>query len=346
MMYRAGSAAATFLLAAALSWGASAQEYVLRLHQFLPITESVPRDGLIPWAQAVEEASGGRIRVEHYPSMQMGGAAASLFDQTRDGVVDLAWTVLGYTPGRFPKSEVFEMPFLVASAEATSRAFQRFVEENAMDEFAEVKLIAVHTHGPGLFHTREPVARLEDLANMKIRGGSRVISAMLADLGAEPIGMPVPQVPESLTLRVIDGATIPWQVTLSLRTSEIVSNHTEFSGDRGLYTQTFAFIMNQASYDRLPEDLQQVIDDHSGMEWAALFGRINDQDDAVARQLALDRGNTIITLDATETARWRAAAQVTIEHWLAEAEEQGIDGERLYARALELVAEEVAAETE
>src|SRR5690606_18880912 len=203
-----------------------------------------------------------------------------------------------------------------------------------------------HTHGPGLFHTREPVTALEDIANMKIRGGSRVISAMLADLGAEPIGMPVPQVPESLTLRVIDGATIPWQVTISLRSSEIVSNHTEFSGDRGLYTQTFAFIMNRASYERLPQDLQQVIDDHSGMEWAALFGRINDDDDAVARAMAVDRGNTIVTLDAAETARWRAAAQVTIENWMAEAAAQGIDGEGLYARALELVAEEVAGEGE
>lgn len=319
-----------------------AQEIVLRLHQFLPATESVPRDGLVPWANAIEEASGGRIRVDHYPSMQIGGAPANLFDQARDGVVDLVWTVLGYTPGRFPRSETFELPFMVASAEATSRAFQRFVEENAMDEFAAVKLIAVHTHGAGLFHTRTPVESLEDLQNLTIRGGSRVISTMLDDLGAEPVGMPIPQVPEALTLGHIRGATMPWQVTISLRSSEIVSHHTEFSGDRGLFTQTFAFVMNRARYDGLPDDLRQIIDDHSGIEWAALFGRINDVDDALARQMAVDRGNTIVTLDAVETARWRDAAQITINNWLAEAQASGIDGPALYARALELVAEEVA----
>lgn len=328
------------LVGAGLSAPVHAQDVTLRLHQFLPMTDSVPREGLIPWAEAIEAQSGGRIKVEFYPSMLLGGAPANLFDQARDGVVDLVWTVLGYTPGRFPKSEVFEMPFLVTDGESTSRAFQRFVEENAMDEFAGVKLIAVHTHGPGLFHSRRPIETLEDLRGMKIRGGSRVISAMLADLGAEPIGMPVPQVPESLTRGTIDATTIPWQVTLALRTSEIVSNHTQFSGDHGLYTQTFAFVMNQAAYDRLPADLKHVIDANAGIEWAGRFGAANDADDLVARDAAMAQGNAIVTLDADETARWRAAAQVTIDHWFAEARAMGVDGEALYARATQLVAEE------
>jgi TRAP-type C4-dicarboxylate transport system substrate-binding protein len=332
---------AAALIGVGLVMPVSAQEVTLRLHHFLPMTDSVPREGLIPWAEAVEEQSGGRIAVEFYPSMILGGAPANLFDQARDGVVDLTWTVLGYTPGRFPKSEVFEMPFLVANGEDTSRAFQRFVEENAMDEFDGVKLIAVHTHGPGLFHSREPIERLEDLNGMKIRGGSRVISAMLADLGAEPIGMPVPDVPEALSRGTIDAATIPWQVTLALRTSEIVGHHTEFSGDHGLYTQTFAFVMNQEAYDRLPDDLKAVIDANSGIEWAGRFGAANDADDVVARNEAIAAGNSIVTLDADETERWRTAAQATIDNWFAETEAVGIDGRALYDRAMELVAEEM-----
>jgi len=331
---------AAALASAAFASDSLAQEVTLRLHQFLPMTDSVPQEGLIPWTEAVSEQSGGRIAVEFYPSMILGGAPADLFSQAQDGVVDLVWTVLGYTPGRFPKSEVFEMPFLVTNGEDTSRAFQRFVEDNAMDEFSGVKLIAVHTHGPGLFHSLAPIERLEDLDGMKVRGGSRVISAMLADLGAEPIGMPVPQVPEALTRGTIDATTIPWQVTLALRTSEIVSHHTEFSGDHGLYTQTFAFVMNRAAYDRLPDDLKAVIDANSGVEWAGRFGAANDADDIVARNAAIAAGNTIAVLDATETARWRAAAEVTIENWFIEAEAAGIDGRGLYQRALDLVAEE------
>lgn len=332
--------AAAALACCALVPSALAEEFTLRLHQFLPMTDSVPREGLIPWAQTIEAQSEGRIKVEFYPSMLLGGAPADLFAQAQDGVVDLVWTVLGYTPGRFPKAEVFEMPFLVTNGEDTSRAFQRYVEEYAMDEFAGVKLIAVHTHGPGLFHSSEPIEKLEDLRGLKIRGGSRVISAMLTQLGAEAIGMPVPQVPESLSRGVIDGTTIPWQVTLALRTSELVSNHTEFAGDHGLYTQTFAFVMNRDAYDRLPDDLQAVIDANSGVEWAGRFGAANDADDLVARDEALAAGNAIVVLDADETERWREAAGETIEDWQAEMAAFGIDGEALYARAIELVVEE------
>src|SRR5690606_4773016 len=112
----------------------------------------------------------------------------------------------------------------------------------------------------------------------------------------QPIGMPVPQVPEALTRGTIDATTIPWQVTTALRTSEIVSHHTEFAGDHGLYTQTFAFVMNQDAYGGLPDDLQAVIDANSGIEWAGRFGAANDADDVVAREQALSRGNTIVTL--------------------------------------------------
>ncbi|HCO55866.1 MAG TPA: C4-dicarboxylate ABC transporter [Pelagibacterium sp.] len=335
---------AAALCGAAFISSAPAQEYTFRLHQFLPMTDSVPREGLIPWAETIEDQSDGRIKIEYYPSMILGGAPANLFDQAQDGVVDLIWTVLGYTPGRFPKSEVFEMPFLVTNAEDTSRAFQRFVEENAMDEFAGVKLIAVHTHGPGVFHSSGPIETLEDLAGLKVRGGSRVISAMLTDLGAEAIGMPVPQVPESLSRGVIDAATIPWQVTMALRTSEIVSHHTEFSGDHGLYTQTFAFVMNRDSYESLPDDLKAVIDANSGLEFSAFAGRTHQAFDAPVRQVAVERGNNIITLSPEQVDEWRAAAAPTVDTWIAEMEARGIDGAALVDEARALIAKNTDAQ--
>jgi TRAP-type C4-dicarboxylate transport system substrate-binding protein len=319
-----------------LTGAVSAEEITLRLHQFLPSSESVPRDGIAPWARRIEDASNGRIRIELYPSMQLGGSSADLFDQAREGVVDLVWTVLGYTPGRFPKSEVFETPFMVTTAEATSRAFQRYVDQYALDEFEDVKLIAVHTHGPGLFHTRTPISSLEGIKDMKIRGGSRIISDMLAELGASPIGMPVPQVPDALARGVITGTAIPWQVTISLRTSELVHNHMEFSGPNGLYTQTFALVMNKDRYQSLPDDLKAIIDANSGIELAAIFGRAMDKDDVVGRQIALDLGNTVVTLDAAETERWKTAAHATIDKWIAATP----DGQKLYDAAKALVAEE------
>jgi len=148
------------------------QTVTLRLHQMLPQQATIPARALIPWAQKVEKDSGGRIKVQLFHAMQLGGTPPQLFDQARDGVVDLTWTVLGYTPGRFNKSEVFELPFMSGNAEQSSRAFWEYVEKNAADEFKDVKLVAVHTHGPGLFHTKTPVTGLESLRGMKIRGGA------------------------------------------------------------------------------------------------------------------------------------------------------------------------------
>jgi len=322
--------------AAVLSGTAFAQDVTLRVHQMLPPQATIPADAIEPWAERVAAESDGRIKFELYPSMQLGGAPPQLFDQAKDGVVDIIWTVLGYTPGRFPKSEVFETPFMVTTGEATSRAFQRYVEEYAMDEFADVHLIAVHAHGPGLFHMKDPVTKLEDLKGKKVRGGSRIINELLVSLGAEPVGMPVPGVPEALSKGVIDGTTIPWEVTTSLKSSELVHNHTGFAGTHGLYTQTFAMVMNKDTYNNLPDDLKAIIDANSGIEVAAEFGRAMDEGDRGGLKVAQDLGNNIITLDEAETARWVEISQPIIDNWIASTP----DGQMLYDAAEALVAEE------
>jgi len=180
---------------------------------------------------------------------------------------------------------------------------------------------------------REPLTSLEDLEGRKIRGGSRIINQMLADLGAEPIGMPLPSVPEALSTGVISGTTIPWEVTTAFAISELVSNHTGFSGANGLYTQTFALVMNKDSYNALPADLRQIIDDNSGADVAAQFGAAMDAGDFIGLEVAQKLGNSIITLDEAETARWKQAAQPTIDKWI----EETPDGKMLYDAAKSLV---------
>jgi TRAP-type transport system periplasmic protein len=339
-MNRRKTLAAISVAVGALFGGhALAQETVtLRLHQMLPPQASIPAYALTPWAKKVEEESGGKIKIQMYNSMQLGGAPPQLFDQARDGVVDLTWTVLGYTPGRFPKTEVFELPFITTTAEASSRAIQEYVEKYAADEFKSVKLIAVHTHGPGLFHTKTPVTGLESLRGMKIRGGSRIINNMLTKLGATPVGMPVPAVTEALSKGVIDGTTIPWEVVPALKVQELVKNHTTFAGKNGLYNSTFAFSMNRAAYDKLSPELKKVIDNNSGIEAAAMFGRAMDEGDKRGRALAEKAGNNIVALDAAETQRWRRTAATVETDWIEEVKGKGIDGAKLATEARALIA--------
>ncbi|WP_439588134.1 TRAP transporter substrate-binding protein [Hydrogenophaga sp.] len=327
------------LAAANFAGSALAQQTItLRLHQFLPGQAPIPSRAIAPWAKKVETESGGRIKVQIFNAMQLGGTPPQLFDQARDGVADITWTVLGYTPGRFNKAEVFELPFMSGSAEQSSRAFQEYVEKFAADEFKDVKLLAVHTHGPGLFHTKTPVTGLESLRGMKIRGGSRVVNNMLVKLGATPVGMPVPAVTDALSKGTIEGTTIPWEVTPSLKVTELVKNHTTFAGATGLYTQTFAFSMNKGAYDRLPADLKKVIDDNSGMETAALFGRAMDDGDKIGREIAEKAKNNIVALDVAETQRWRRTAGAVETDWINEMKGKNIDGAKLVSEARALIA--------
>ncbi|AVO37800.1 TRAP transporter substrate-binding protein [Pukyongiella litopenaei] len=332
-----GAAALAALATGLTAPAALAQEVTLKLHQFLPAQANVPKQVLDVWADNVEQDSGGRIKVERYPSMQLGGKPPELMDQVVDGVADVIWTVVGYTPGRFPGTEVFELPFMMTNARAVSRAYWEMFEEHWKDtDFKDVHILGTWVHGPGMFHTKDPVEKPSDLQGMKIRGGGRSVNTLLEKLGATPVGMPVPAVPEGLSKGVIDGTTIPWEVTPALKIPELVQNHTEFTG-RALYVLTFVLAMNKDKYESLPDDLKKVIDDNSGLEFSVFAGGTQADADGPARETALDMGNNIITIDEAGTAEWRELAQPIYDEWIAEMDAKGIDGQALIDEARMLI---------
>lgn len=336
------TALGTVAVGAMVASGAMAQEVTLRLHQFLPPQANVPALVLDVWADQVEEASGGRIEIERYPSMQLGGSPPELMDQAIDGVADIVWTVVGYTPGRFPSTEVFELPFMVADARAASCAYWTMYEEGMQEEFSAVHLLGTWVHGPGMFHTNEPVEVPSDLEGMQIRGGSRLVNQLLELTGATPVGMPVPAVTEALSRGVLDGTTIPWEVTAALRVPELVENHTGFEGN-GLYTLTFVLAMNNDAYDAMPEDLQQILDDNSGLDFSVFAGGTQADADGPARELAVEAGNNIITVSAASVeADWLPVVSPIYDTWIADLAESGHDGQALIDRARELMSGDCA----
>ena len=325
------------LITALAPLSASAQEHTLKLQHFLPAQANVPRLVLDVWADNVEKDSGGRIKVERYASMALGGAPPELYDQVSDGVIDIGWTVVGYTPGRFPSTEVFELPFMIDDARAASYAYWVMYEEGMQEEFSNVHMLGTWVHGPGLFHTADPVEVPEDLEGMKIRGGSRLVNQLLEATGATPVGMPVPAVAEGLSKGVIDGTTIPWEVTTALKVPELVENHTEFEGT-ALYTLTFVLVMNKDAYSALPADLQTVIDDNSGLEFSIFAGGSMADSDGPAREIAVEAGNNIITIDAeTAASVWKPVVDPIYATWIADVKEKGLDGDALIARAKQLI---------
>ncbi|EEB83804.1 C4-dicarboxylate-binding periplasmic protein [Roseobacter sp. GAI101] len=316
---------------------AMAQDVTLRMHQFLPPQANVPKLVLDVWADKVEAASEGRIKIERYASMQLGGTPPELMDQAIDGVADIVWTVVGYTPGRYPSTEVFELPFMVTDARAASSAYWQMFEKHMKDtEFKDIHILGTWVHGPGMLHTNKEIRTPADMQGMKIRGGSRLVNQLLEITGATPVGMPVPAIPEGLSKGVIDGTTIPWEVTSSLKVPELVKNHTEFTGS-ALYTLTFVLAMNKDKYESLPDDLKKVVDDNSGLEFSIFAGGTQADSDGPARQIAVDLGNNIVTLNEEETAVWRETSQPIYDAWVADMKEKGIDGQALIDEAKSLM---------
>lgn len=310
-------------------------QVTLRLHHFLPPASNGQQRFLAPWAQRIEQASGGRLRIQIFPAMQLGGAPPQLFDQARDGVADIVWTLPGNTPGRFPRIETFELPFFASRRAVTnSRALQEFGEQHLAEEFREVKPLCWWAHDHGVIHANKRVARLEDMAGLRLRFPTRLCGEALRALGAQAIGMPIPQVPESLAQRVLDGTVVPWEVVPAIRVHELVRYHTEIPGSPTLYTATFVLAMNRARYDGLPADLRQILDAHSGMVAATMAGEAWDA--AAEATLAIVRarqGNTITSLPEEEVTRFRTATQGVTDTWLRQATERGLPAERLMADA-------------
>ena len=269
--------------------------------------------------------------------MQLGGKPPELMDQAIDGVADIVWTVVGYTPGRYPSTEVFELPFMVKDARAASSAYWQMFEKHMKDtEFKDVHILGTWVHGPGMLHTNKEVRSPDDMQGLKIRGGSRLVNELLEITGATPVGMPVPAIPEGLSKGVIDGTTIPWEVTSALKVPELVKNHTEFTG-AALYDLTFVLAMNKDKYESLPDDLKKVIDDNSGLEFSIFAGGTQSDADGPARQAAVDMGNNIVTLNEEETQVWRDASQPIYDSWVAEMNDKGIDGQALIDEARSLM---------
>ena len=328
-------------IAGLLAWGVAgaawSQEVVLKFHTFMAPQSNVWKDMHEPWMAKVEKDSGGRIKFERYPAMQLGGTPFNLYDQVKDGVSDVTWVLPAWTGGRFPRAEAFELPFMMTNAEAASRALWEYMHAHAADELKDVHVIALHVHGPGVIHTKsKPVKSIGDLRGMKMRGPSRQVTNLLASLGATPVGMPLTGIPDALSKGVIEGAMIPWEVVPAVKVNELAKHHTEFAPEAGaLYTATFIMAMNKKKYDSLPADLKKVIDANSGIETSGWLGKVQQGNDEKGRK-TVDAAS-ITTLSAAQTEPFKKASSKIDDAWVKEMTGKGFDGQKLLDSAKALI---------
>lgn len=334
--------AAAVIVAGTVS--ATAAEYEFKLHHFLGEKAPAHAKMLVPWAKQVEANSGGKVAIEIYPAMTLGGRPPELINQVRDGVVDLVWTVNGYTPGLFPRSEVFELPGIHKNdTAATNLALADLFEDDLKEDYKGVEVMFLHVHAGQGIHMRDTeVHSPADLADKKIRIPTRTGAWAIEALGAAPVAMPVPELPPALQKGVIDGAMIPWEIIPPLKIQEQTKYQIEGADKERFGTTVFQVSMNKARWDSLPEDVQKAFRDASGRDWLTEVGNIWAASDDFGIALAVKAGNKHIILTPEETAVFNEALAPVVGRWVDEVSEKGIDGAALVEKAKAAVAKNAA----
>ncbi len=318
---------------------AHAEEIILKVAHFWPSTALSHQKVLLPWCDKIAQESANRLKCQIYPAMQLGGTPPQLIQQAADGVADIVWTLPGYSAGRFPSVEVFELPFMSRKAEPTSRALWEYAEKFAQKDFALVKPLAFHVHDEGYIHgNKRPIATMADFRGQKMRAPTRLTNKMLAAFGASPVAMPLPAVTESMSKGVIDGYVLPWEVIPPVKLHELTKYHSETDrSEPALYTAVFTIAMNKAKYASLPDDLKKVIDNNSGADFSAAIGRVWDESAPAARQKAVERGNQFNTIPASELVSWRKVGDQIATEWVSEMDAKGYPGKDMLDSARNLI---------
>ena len=318
---------------------AASQEYTLRLHTFMPPIANPVRTFLIPWAKKVTEQSKGRLKVQVYPSMQLGGRPPQLLDQVRDGVVDIIWVVPGFSPGRMPKYELFELPFLTKDAISTTLAIQDYQDKWLQDELKDYHPLLLHATEGFLFMTKQPIRKMSDFRGMKLRGASRTGVWTLEALGAAAIGVDLSELPTMMSKGTISGTLLPFEIAPAVKMQDLADYFTQLSPPQTrLGTVVFTFLMNKNSYAKLPPDLKKIIDANSGRNIALAAGKnwveIEARGEKVMRS---KKKNRFETISPAETAKIKEASKPVYDRFLAEMKRLGFDGEAMLADARAMI---------
>lgn len=324
---------------------AQAQEFTFRLHHLLGAQAPAQTQMLEPWAAAVEENSNGRVKIEIFPAMTLGGRPQELVQQARDGVVDLVWTVNGYTPGLFPRTEVMELPTVFKNDPvAANLALFDMFESDLRQEYQGLEVMFLHVHAGQALHMKDIAARSPaDLAGTKLRIPTRTGAWVIEALGASPVAMPVPELPPSLQKGVVDGAMIPFEIIPPLAIQDQTDYQIEGFDEERFGTTTFQVSMNGDRWAGLPEDIQQAFRDASGREWWGQVGEVWRATDDFGINMAVEAGNTHIILTEEETQVFRDAMLPVVDRWIADVTASGIDGAALVEKARALVAQNTGA---
>ena len=317
------------VLAAGLAFVASAaaQKTEMKLAYFVGDQHAMSQ-WLIRWSEQLEKGSGGRIAVKRFPSAQMGPTPAH-YDLARTGQADVSWFLHGGTPGRFPLTEIINLPFMVGSSEIGTKVLNdAALRARYLDaEHKGLKILMLFTHQPGGPHTTKKAIRtLDDFKGMRLRFASPTVRDLVGALGATPVGVPPTEISEQLSKGTIDGAFMDYGgVGIAFKLGGIVKYSTELYA----YVTSFGLGMNEEYWNKLPADLKKLVTETTtGKEQEV--GRAWDALDVPGKKAVMDGGGEAIRFSAAEMAKVRKIGAEVSEAKVKEYDGKGMPGRAVY----------------
>ena len=302
----------------------------LTFHHFLS-PKAPPHSKIFePWARNLEKISNGKIKVELFPSMSMGGKPNELYNQVRDGSADMVFTIAGYSAGVFSRSEVFELPTMQGS---DSLKTAHIIKENfdlIKEDYKDVKPILVGVAGNYMLHTStKKIESIDDLKGLKLRSPSRTGAWYISELGAEPVGMPLPDVPQALSKNAIDGAVLPMEIFPALKFQDLTKYSTELKNGGGFGNSVAVILMNKKRFESLSKELQGYIEQSAGEDLLTKYGQLMIDLEEPGKNLQRKSGGEVITLSAQESDKFNEAGKKVVNKWVNEMNDKGIDGQKI-----------------
>lgn len=290
-----------------------------------------------PWAEKISKMTDGKVKVTFFP----GGALGKMpdhYDLAEKGITDISYTLQDYTPGRFPLTSVFELPFMITTATQTSRAMWKVYEQfpEFQKEYGKVKLLALFCHPSGGFNTvKKPVQTIGDLKGMKFRTASPHVTDALKIFGAVPVNMPVTETYTALERGVIEGTVLPWEGNFVFKLAELLKYGTETE----FYTMSMMVVMNERKWNSLPEDVKRVIDETTGMVMSEEAGKVFDDTNVPMKNLCIKKGMQVLQLPLEEKKKLEALSMPIRSQWVMDMQSKGFPAQKILDAAIGFVNE-------
>ena len=275
------------------------------------------------WGKELEKRTNGRVKVDVFPGGTL-TPADKCYDGVEKGLSDIGMSAFAYTSGKFPLTEVIDLPLGIKNGLTATRLANDFYKKFQPQELSGVKMMFLHAHGPGLLHSKTPVNRIEDLKGMKVRC-TGLAKKIVTALGGTPVGMSMGETYDALSRGVVDASMAPQESLNTWKWGEVVKYTTEDFG--ASYSTGMFVVMNKEKWNSLPADIQKIIE-KLNEEWIEKSGKGWDEIDKIGRDATLKLGNKIIPLSKQENERWAKAVEPLLNDYVANMKTKGLPGDQ------------------